>query len=155
MRCPICNSEVADNYKFCTKCGLRISPSMRPTEQETKTTQKSEPTFETIPPVPVQPWKTEPAPEPVQPKTKKVPGVMVAAIAAVVVIAGGVMIFGKKEEPVANAATTEAEASISVESAVASQEPISEEIADDETEVVKPTVTTAVTSYDDEDEDGG
>lgn len=194
MNCPICNTEVGDNYKFCTKCGLRLAPAVRmaaksevqeapkavaPAEAPKATTPQAQtPAPRAIPPVPVQPWKTESAPEPATQKSKKAPSILVAAIATIVVVAGGILIFGKDNEPAVSAApTTPAEtavydASEDTDEVYGASEDLAEEEStasvntsvtyddeeEDEDEEVAPVITTSSASYDDEedeDEDDG
>ena len=126
-----------------------------------------------IPPVPVQPWKTEPAPEPAAQKSKKTPGILVAAIATVVVVAGGILIFGKDNEPSVSAApttpveTTVYDASEDADEVYNFSEDLDEEDStasvntsvtyddeeEDEDEDVAPVSTTSSASYDDEEDE--
>lgn len=193
MNCPICNTEVGDNYKFCTKCGLRLAPAVRmaaksevqeapkaaaPAEAPKATAPQTQtpataPAPRAIPPVPVQPWKTEPAPEPAAQKSKKTPGILVAAIATVVVVAGGILIFGKDNEPSVSAApttpveTTVYDASEDADEVYNVSEDLDEEDStasvntsvtyddeeEDEDEDVAPVSTTSSASYDDEEDE--
>ncbi len=183
MNCPICNTEVGDNYKFCTKCGLRLAPAVRmAAKSEVQEAPQAAASVEApkaavpqaqapaaapapraIPPVPVQPWKTESAPEPAAQKSKKTPSILVAAIATIVVVAGGILIFGKDNEPSVSAAPTtpvettvydasedldEEESTASVNTSVTYDD---EE--EDEDEDVSPVSTTSSASYDDEEDE--
>lgn len=172
MNCPICNTEVGDNYKFCTKCGLRLAPAVRmAAKSEVQEAPKAAasveapkatapqaqtptaaPASRAIPPVPVQPWKTEAAPAPATQKSKKTPSILVAAIATIVVVAGGILIFGKDNEPSVSAApTTSAETTVYDASEDADKVyNVSEDL--DEEESTANSVNTSVT-YDDEEED--
>ncbi|MBR1703618.1 MAG: zinc ribbon domain-containing protein [Lachnospiraceae bacterium] len=171
MNCPICNTEVGDNYKFCTKCGLRLAPAVRmAAKSEVQEAPKAAASVEApkatapqaqapaaapapraIPPVPVQPWKTESAPEPATQKSKKAPSILVAAIATIVVVAGGILIFGKDNEPAVSAAPT-TPAETAVYDASEDTDEVYEASEDLDEEESTASVNTSVT-YDDEEED--
>ncbi|MBR1853169.1 MAG: zinc ribbon domain-containing protein [Lachnospiraceae bacterium] len=90
MKCPNCNAEIADTSKFCTKCGTRIEAASRveePKKEEPKKEEpKAAPAQKAIPPMPSQPWKKEPAPEPVEVKKSKKLPIPVIVVAAIVVL---------------------------------------------------------------------
>ena len=36
MKCPKCNEEIADNSKFCVKCGFNIEESKKEEKEKNK-----------------------------------------------------------------------------------------------------------------------
>ena len=141
MKCPNCNAEIADNSKFCSKCGTKIeavakeeskkpeetvkcikcgaelkkgakfcakcgSSQIPETKQEPKPAEakqepkptEAKPQPKAIPPMPVQPWKSEsqPAPAPEQ-KKKKFPVIPVIVVLAIAVIGGFLALRGSSD----------------------------------------------------------
>ncbi|MBR1702253.1 MAG: zinc-ribbon domain-containing protein [Lachnospiraceae bacterium] len=141
MKCPNCNAEIADNSKFCSKCGTKIEavakeeakkpeetvkcikcgtelkkgakfcakcgssqipeakqePKPAEAKQESKAAE-AKPQPKAIPPMPVQPWKSEPQPAPApEQKKKKFPVLPVAVVLAIAVIGGFLALRGSSD----------------------------------------------------------